>query len=673
MRGNMQNNGHFKPQGRIYGEVAVISVLFLAFFVSGALSGIQYRINLWAMYIGVFLSAGVFFGAFFLYWKKREVRSESLLRSLPSRMMENKELLFLLGAAALLRLGLLDLAQRWDGEAYLKSLIRGCRNYDFTLLSYFDSFRLCSHTSLGYALFAAIGEYLAPGDVYGINLVNLVLYLFYTLFLYRIMEHLLPESSKRRVAAAVFVITSGPMALGTFGILNIDMAVMLFSVYVLYLHMSGRYILLCFFSIVLTQSKETGSVVLAGYMLFWLLYRLWTKGWACLKDRALWAMLPAWGGLLIYLFLLRFRGMTLWYGGIRVGEGDGETMHYFALSLSYIWLKIKMIFAMNFYWLFTLISVSLLGILGWRKWRAFRKNRIRDVEKPRIKGVYHGPEKSACSQEVVNVPQLAEAGRHTEVWQEVAGPLIGFCGGMAALFLFSCLYVTWSNPRYHYPLEMFLLSVTVLLVLKVVRRGWMKSALLVLLAVCCLAQSYTTVDWVTKKLFGVRPTGDGYVVAHPAWNAQDGEYQPEHVLADMAVYNNQMSYLDKAYDRILVQIGFDGSQDLIIWDDLPQYNGFSTSSIYRFWDRREQRRRFVQTDTTVPIRILAKPYFEQVELNDLAEWAVYIYTPGYGVEEELATAQLGEYYEVGERKEVSIWGQGSIAYYEMRKRPEAER
>lgn len=669
MGANMQNNGHSKTQGKIYGEIAVISVIFLAFFVSGALSGIQYRINLWAMYAGVLLSAGAFFGAFFLYWEKNEIHLESLIRSLPGRMMGNKELLLLLGATVLLRLNLLGLTQRWDGETYLKNIIEGCRNYDFTALSYFDSFRLCGHTSLGYALFAAIGEYLAPGDVYGVNLVNLVLYLFYTLFVYRIMERLLSESSKNWIAAAVFVITSGPMALGTFGILNIDMAVMLFSVYVLYLHLSGRYVLLCFFSVVLIQSKETGSVMLAGYMLSWMLYRLWTKGWACLKDRALWAMLPAWGGLLGYLFLLRFRGMTLWYGGIQVGEGDGETMHYFALSLPYIWLKIKMIFAMNFYWLFTLISISLLGIWGWRKWRACRKNRMQDAEKLRIKGSHDRLERAVCGQDRVNFSQLPKRGYLTEVQQETAAPLIGFCGGMAAFFLFSCLYITWSNPRYHYPLEMFLLSVTVLLVLKVVRWGGMKSALLVLLAVCCLAQSYTTVDWVMGKLFDMRPTGGGYTVAHPAWNAQEGEYQPEHVLADMAVYNNQMSYLDKAYDRMLAQIGFDGSEDLIIWDDLPQYNGFSTISIYRFWDRKAQRRRFVQTDTTVPIRIYGKPYFEQGDLNDLAERAVYIYTPGYGVEEGLATAQLGEYYEVGERKEVSIWGQGSIAYYEMRKRP----
>lgn len=282
-------------------------------------------------------------------------------------------------------------------------------------------------------------------------------------------------------------------------------------------------------------------------------------------------------------------------------------------------------------------------------------------------GELPGEEKRAASgRETSGFSESCGNVRPDESRQETAGPLIGFGGGTAGLFLFNCVYVTWSNPRYHYPLELFLLSVTVLLVLKVMRRRRVQGGLLILLAVCCLAQSYTTVDPLMKNLFAMRPTGGGYAVAHPAWNAQEGEIQPEHVLADMAVYNNQMSYLDKAYDRMLRQIGFDGSEDLIIWDDLPQYNGFSTTSIYRFWDRKEQKRRFCRTDTTVPIRIFGKPYFEQGDLDALSERAVFVYTPGYGVEEDLAAAQLGEFYELGERKEVSIWGQGSIAYYEMR-------
>lgn len=577
------------------------------------------------------LSTGIFVSAFcicFLKYCKDKQWNRKEYGNIFQRIYEKKEVVILLFFVMLTRIGQLGTTPRWDSESYLQAIINACRAFDFTISSYLQSFRLCNHTTLGYSLFLAIGEYLNPDGVYGINVINLILVLFFTYFLYEILRFIFPEVSKTNIALGTFLILVEPLACGTFGNINVDFPVMIFSIFIVYMHIRKYYLLFGFFTIMLIQSKEVGIVILVGYMLSYLLLVI-ISGIKKGKVGALRGKILIVATLCIaltgYLLALKSGKANSWTNGVQFGLSAKNQSHYFAFVPEYVILKLKMIFLMNFYWLFTVIIIAGIFCIGIR--------------------------------------------RYKKEWKvdESLFPIIAFYGGLGTLLVFNCFYVTWSNPRYHYTLEMGLFLGGTIVILTGLKNLMLQKSILLILSILCLCESYTTVDIVTMKVFDCRSTGTIFPVAHPAWNAQYNKYYPAGILKDMAVYNNQLGYLDKGYDKILEEVRYSEEMDVVIWDKEASYNGFSALSMNRYWSPAKGKRTFIDSLETVSISVIEPDNIEKLSQEEkLKKEAVYIYTEGYGIEEEYALNELKEYYVIGEQKSVGTFLQGRMKYYKLR-------
>lgn len=574
---------------------------------------------------------------------------EGSQKNFPDGIYEKKLVLTLLLFVILTRIGQLDTTPRWDSESYLQAVMKACRAFDFTLSSYLQSFRLCGHTTYGYSALLAIGEYINPDGVYGINTVNLILLLFFTYFLYEILKYLFPESTKVSIAIGTFLILTEPLSCGTFGNINIDFPVMIFSVYMIFMHVRKYYLLFGFFTLMLIQSKEVGVVMAFGYMLSYLFLQVISS----IRKRKIWRLNNKTERepvhlskncrnkivvtsvicimLTLYILALKSGKVNSWTDGVQLGISEDNQSHYFAFVPEYIILKLKMIFLMNFYWLFCLIIFTGLLVIAVRKHQK-------------------------CSRE-----------------KNLFLPVISFYCGLGALLVFNCLYVTWSNPRYHYVLELGLFLGVVIIILNGVKNIYVQRCILIFLSILCLCEAYTTVDIVTRKVFECRITGSALPVVHPAWNAQYNKYFPEGIIKDMAVYNNQLGYLDRAYDRILEKVQYTEEMDVVIWDREPDYNGFSVSSMNKYWDPVKGKRMFREGRDRVSVSIVYPANIKKLEQEGkLKKKAVYICTEGYGTEAGQALKELKEYYVVGEEKSVEIFMQGSVRYYELKRKENRE-
>lgn len=638
-----------KISSGIYGELCIIFFISTTFLTSAALSSLPLKTNFTALVFNTGLSAAALCTCFLNYCRHRQkegIEAPALFR----RIRNKKEILILFLFVLFTRFWQFGMTPRWDSESYLQAIMNACRTFDFTLTSYLQSFHLCEHTSLGYSVFLAIGEYWNPDGVYGINSINFLLLLFFTYFLYEIISYAIPGVSKMSAALGTMLILAEPLACGTFGSINIDFPIMIFSIFMVFMHIRKYYILFFFFAVVLIQSKEVGLIITIGYTITYMLLLIldeyqkaenkgggnkrrvgiWQGIWKNRKIGFTFGMLLC---QLFYLLAIKSGRAANWSGGVQFGVTEENASNYFALVPDYVLLKLKMIFIMNFYWLFS--AILAVGILA--ACFCFFKKHFISKEKSKIAGI------------------------------EKYIPLISLYAGLGALLIFNCFYITWSNPRYHYVLEMGLFLGTVLLLLTAVKNSRVQQILFIVLTIICLLESYTTVDIVTANIFECRDTGGPLPVVHPAWNAKHNQYLPMDILKDMAMYNNQLSYLDKAYDKILDEADYNEEMDIVIWDKAQKYNGFSTSSMNRYWNPEKRKRTFAEKETTVLIHMVYPDNIEKLmEAKELRKEAVYIHTESYGVEENTALKQLEKYYDIVEKKTVKIFMQGAVNYYRLR-------
>lgn len=640
---------------KIWGELSVIVFVFTAFLISAAVSPLSDKTNLTALFGNTVFFSITFICCVACYVRAKK-KENKVHMEINTVIRSRKELIVTLILVALTRIGQLGTTPRWDSEDYVKAIMNACGNFDFTLSSYLQSFQLCSHTTLGYSLFLAIGEYLNPTDVYGINIINLILVLFSTYFIYEILKNIFPKRSKLTISMGTFLILVEPLACGTFGNINIDFPIMIFSIFIVFMHIRKYYLLFIFFACILVQSKEVGIVVVFGYGITYMLQLIVDKKEkrnyggeqkkfniklmfqnVC-RNKSIRIIFGACLLILLYALAIKNGSINSWSDGVQFGLSETNKSNYFAFVPSYIVMKLKMIFVMNFYWLFSIL------ILMWGFLALFKHHKVYKTgreEDNALKG---------CGNE------------NGSNWY----PLISLGGGLAALLIFNCLYVTWSNPRYHYALEMGIFMTVTVLILSIIKDRRMQQILFLFLIILSLSQSYTTVDAVTAKAFETRSTGTYFPVAHPAWNASYNRYFPEGVLKDMAVYNNQLGYMDKAYNEILREVQYNEGMDIVVWDDNPKYNGFSTTSINTYWNLRTGRRTFNKSSESIPISMVYPGNIKKVQNSTgLKRQAVYIYTPSYGIEESVALEQLSAYYTIGRQQTVGVFMQGAVNYYKL--------
>lgn len=520
---------------------------------------------------------------------------------------------------------------RWDSEFYFYDLLDACRKFDFSWEFFFSDFRLAGHPSSGYALFLAIGAFLTSGSVGGVQFVNLILLLTAIYFVYQIIRYTFPGISLKKAAAGAFLVACEPMMLSLSSEINLDFGVLIFGIYLFYMHIKGYRILFFFFGAILALTKENGILILGGYIFGYLLSRFLVKKgsfWKRLKKCT--GDFLFLGGIVLLLLFLAYMAVTILSGnyyiwgtaqntgssGLAIADGStDDLLNVFAFfNWNYVLLKLKTIFLMNFYWAFTGIVLCAVG------YGIIRRKRLYRLLPKEYAGLY---------------------------------------GAFAMNLLFSFAYVTHNNPRYNLYSEFVLVLTGVLILLRLMESCKKAAILYCAVTVLFLVQSYTTVDPVTLMLFENHPTTwDGtFCVVLPAWN--ENKY-----LADTTVYNRQFSYLDRAFDRILEECDYQG-EDIILYGN-KRGTYFSGRSFHYEWDTERRERVCEKTENSVPMKVVESDFYDRQKQGELTSTAIYVLVPEYIKDQEAEYFdELAEFYTFGEKKTVSVWGQGELSYYEL--------
>ena len=618
-----------KQQGflrNLAGQWAVILFFPAAFLLQAFLSGMGPRTHgMRHLGAAVLLSAAVVFLA--LFWLILFVKDGTALRNQRKRISSDRYLYGVLLISGILRSFSLNVMQRWDAGEYYYKLGTACENFDFTWKSFLDQFCLCGHPTLGFAPIYAIGDYLAPRRIWGMELMNLALTLAAIGCIYRILEKILPEASKSRLGLYTLLISVGPLFLGTFQNFNPDTGIALFVIFVIYSCIYGQYFLLFFWSCVVIQTKETGIVMQAGLVLGLALYDFFSEKRilkerikAVCKDPRTWIV-----GVSVLLqlgYMKLIGGLTNWASPEQQQfRWDNNGMNCFGFRGEFIWTKWKQFFLLNFNWIYVVIIVAgvILVVLG--------KKHVRKIPQGLVL-----------------------------LWS-VSG----------CLFLFLSLYITGALARYNLFCDL-VLAITGVAAIEIIFPPKSRYGIAIPCVLLMIAQSFLTIDPVSKAVFPHVETGGPISLLYMQMPSQEQFY------ADTVVYNYQYTFIDRALDESFAE-GVQGDVVNVIhfgdsYGDGSQFNGnwWQDWVPYKLrWDKKEQKRVHYESDDTIRINVFGEEWLtdwiEKGEVEELDE-AVLIFLPQFEYDEEECLRQLEPLFEIGEKQAyTSIMG--CVNYYKL--------
>lgn len=523
-----------------------------------------------------------------------------------------------------IRLAQFDTLPRWDSETYFAALRKACENYEYDFPSLINNFFLAGHVSLGYALFLAMGYFIWPNAAQGVYAVNLLLSFAGFCCTWGILRHAVKRKTSLQLLLAAFLIWCMPLTLGTFSGISLDYGIMLFLVFLLYSHIKQQYLLMLFWALALATTKETGVICLAGYGVICVLQKFLyqhgsfrDRGLALLKEKAMWILLGSGGAFLLMRALQLLFGKSSWGTGI----SKSGLHNVFKWQWDYVLLKLQTFFLLNFYWVLALLI--LYCVLA----AAFGK-------KQRLRYLLLKNEEICCA-----------------------------IGAAAAFIVFSCIYLTYNNPRYNVVVEYILALVCVIFVMWTITEQTVCNLVIGQLCVIMLVQSYYTVDPVTKAVFPKVNTESAFPMVTTGWSGYPS------LQADITVYNNQYTYLDKAYDKILSNIGYDENTVLIMWGSYEKGTRAAAIQGIRdtyYWDKKQHKRVMEESKNTCEIKVLYQTDFKELlQQGNIPQRAVLICTPHVLDNEWKATSELWQYYSFDSRHVVSVGESGSVIYYRL--------
>lgn len=523
-----------------------------------------------------------------------------------------------------IRLAQFDTLPRWDSETYFAALRKACENYEYDFPSLINNFFLAGHVSLGYALFLAMGYFIWPNAAQGVYAVNLLLSFAGFCCTWGILRHAVKRKTSLQLLLAAFLIWCMPLTLGTFSGISLDYGIMLFLVFLLYSHIKQQYLLMLFWALALATTKETGVICLAGYGVICVLQKFLyqhgsfrDRGLALLKEKAMWILLGSGGAFLLMRALQLLFGKSSWGTGI----SKSGLHNVFKWQWDYVLLKLQTFFLLNFYWVLALLM--LYCVLA----SAFGK-------KQRLRYLLLKNEEICCA-----------------------------IGAAAAFIVFSCIYLTYNNPRYNVVVEYILALVCVIFVMWTITEQTVCNLVIGQLCVIMLVQSYYTVDPVTKAVFPKVNTESAFPMVTTGWSGYPS------LQADITVYNNQYTYLDKAYDKILSNIGYDENTVLIMWGSYEKGTRAAAIQGIRdtyYWDKKQHKRVMEESKNTCEIKVLYQTDFKELlQQGNIPQRAVLICTPHVLDNEWKATSELWQYYSFDSRHVVSVGESGSVIYYRL--------
>ncbi len=570
---------------------------------------------------GVYLYIIFVIGITGYYFYKRRRGHDKQRENLFSGIMQDKGLIAVLLASTLIRIPMFVHIQLVDGSVYYGVLQRVCSHFEYSLAYIWDHFRLCGHYAIVYTFFAAVGEFLFPGEVTGVLLITLILTDCALFCIYKMLRGYWLNLSQREAAVGTMLVSLCPLFLGLFSNISLEALLVVFTIFLFYADYREQKIMKMVWLIAIVMTKETGLVIVGGYLAAHICVHLWTtiknkKGDIIYSFFADYNVICAiLGMILFFLYTIGQRGLFVWFGMSQRSGSNLFTDFIDSLSGGFPFLlqKLKMLFVLHFEW------IPVLVILCCILCRVIRR----------------------------------------EKWVSFPGQT-GFWGALGGFIAFNLCFFRYQLGRYHiFSAAMIWLLAYILLCKTYGKRLdnpaglGICSGLLILLVV----QNFYYIDPFTNLVFERYNTGKGRMISTEINGGNFG---------DTFVNNFRYTYLYDLVDRMLKESEFDENTQVVI----PFERDYLVLDEYVGYDKERKRRVFCEAPDGEKVIGIGQVLLEDVlgeNQEELPERGVIYFMPYIECDEQEALRSAGQYYDISERREISNWG-GTLIYYIMEKK-----
>ena len=615
--------------------IGIIACFCLASALSPAVKAEKSLRTLWH----VFLIWGI------LIWLLRLLKNRVEWKNYMPKTAYRKYMpvIFVLFINAIVRIPMIGTMQRWDAGEYYYRLGTACENYDFTIQSIFDNFRLCTHSNLGFSLIMAIGEFLNPRGIAGVQVMTLILTLLAVYCIYCLIKDWWLRCGPWLAAGFTLPISFTPIFLGTFAYVNTDYQLALYFIFLLFAEFKGWHILSWLAAVLVSQCKETGVLIILGYYGFRILSDLFhEKGNVIRRLLLLFRKSSVWIALMtgaVYAAtVLKVGRLATW-----VQNADAESslswsnseINCFGFRPDYIIHCIKQYFILNFAWLITGAILCCILIILLKK-------------------------------------QHCSVQRYT-----------GFIGAMLGFFIFGLVYITGGLNRYNVPFVIGWSIAGMIIYYYAIGRsvsGRANICFILLLSIAFFVQSFWNIDMISSAIFRKAAISDKNSILFTSY-----EYGNAPYYGDGLVNNYQYSWTDRALDAFLRKIHYSrGMTILLPREENAGLHINGNGNVYTaVWNQEKQKRtmRGAAPDDETVIHTLSEPSLfgslplkytkEMISADELPENVYIPFLKYYDVDKQKILSETDTFYYAGESGSVSSYG-GTIEYCHRVKKDEYE-
>ncbi|WP_286080070.1 hypothetical protein [Parablautia intestinalis] len=570
---------------------------------------------------GVYLYIAFVLGATGGFAYQNRKKEEGRIKRRDLTILHDKGLVLVVLLSTLVRIPLFLHIQAGDGTLYYGAIQNICKDFEYSLGYIWTNFRLYSHYAIAYTFINCIGEFLIPDRMTGVLILTLILMDAALVCIYKMFRGYWVNLSQKQAAIGTMLVSLCPLFLGLFSNVSLDILLPVFTIFLLYAEYKEQTIMKAVWMLTIVLTKETGIVIVGGYLFAHICVHFWETLKREKKDR-LYCFLSDFhvacsigGVILLCLFTIKQNGLFTWMGmsgksGRSVLDGMAEKVSVF---LTFFWRKFSLIFVIHFGWIPTCIIIICLlyRLIKKIKWTAFRGQ-------------------------------------------------TSFLGTLGAFVLANFILSNYVLARYHIFSAVMLWVLAFILLFKTFKNclsnlgGVAISGTVMILMI---VQTFFFIDPLTNMAFEQFDTGKGKMIST---EMEGGNF------SETFITNFRHTYLYGLFDAMLADSNFDADAFIIIAAAEDRMTFYDLTG----YDKEEKRRVFCSLPDGEKVVPINRAYLKDIvdgSMEELPERGIIYFMPYIDYDEQEILKMAEPFYEAGERREVSNWG-GTMAYYIMKRK-----
>ena len=489
---------------------------------------------------------------------------------------------------------------------------------------------ICGHIAHGFVFMMSLGQFLNVNSGMGFQYSNMVMGAMAAVCLLYVFKKLFPKTKSYICAIAAFIVSIQPMFLGLSTLAQMEYTLAVLFIFTLCSYVTRHYILMAFWLLVMGTCKETGTMMAFCVLGFSFLYEVISYVKKNGGIKAAWKHLAMWKKVAIGIFIVagvvafvKVLYIPVW-GGTRIIDVlkiGGEGRMTFRFDKTHFLMKTRQLFILNFSWLWTIILV--LGL-------------------------------------IINFAVPAVRKRKTLDGRILSFIIIQYLVYTGFLILFQEAQMT----RYNILSDVLFLFLMMVVVIKVLDKLLVFIPVSALVGVLAYIETFLTIDPVSRAIFTRIDTG-GIPMVWTAATKSDIELVDIN-MSDFGYYNYQYTYVDRAVDKMLAAVNYQGWYRIVS----PFLGGVEDqfANIELVWDSKLQKRTYRDTkdDTEWRYHLVERVrYDSEVYTDEHTVRCIYVELPFCRNDSERAIELLSEFYYFDGPITISEGMAGSITYYIM--------